>query len=217
MVSAAAAIALFILLFRMGPLMPEEELSQEVLHGTESGQVLETPDPPELQKKETKPVQVQPVQETTHRPVQKSGSTAMFSVKKEHELPAEAQKIKAPKDDMQPRPIRISENEMIAAVVPAEAVADRIEIIKIPPVSIHLSSLTIAQLAELDTRELIDNYTEERDFSLWTIANAGLKGINRITGSDISLMASRDEEGEVSGFQLKSKRFSMTRPLGREE
>jgi len=63
---------------------------------------------------------------------------------------------------------------------------------------------------------LFDEYTRERDFSMWTIANTGLKGINRITGSDISLMASRDEEGEVSGFQLKSRRFSMTRPLGRE-
>jgi hypothetical protein len=30
-------------------------------------------------------------------------------------------------------------------------------------------------------------------------------------------MASKDEEGEVSGFQLKSKRFSFARPLDRDE
>jgi hypothetical protein len=29
-------------------------------------------------------------------------------------------------------------------------------------------------------------------------------------------MASRDDEGDVSGFRLKSKRFSLARPLGQE-
>ena len=41
--------------------------------------------------------------------------------------------------------------------------------------------------------------------------------INRLAGSDISLMAPRDEEGEVSGFRLKSKRISLSRPLSRDE
>jgi len=216
-VSAAAAVALFIILFRMEPMLPEQEFSQEVLPEAESGQVLDTLDQPVVQKGETNQLEVQSAQETPDHKVKKSNSPLMFSIKKEREFPVETKKLIRPKDDMQPRPLRISENMMKTALIPGEAKTDRIEPLEIPPVPIHLRSLTLAQLAELDPQELFDEYTEERDFSMWTIANAGLKGINRITGSDISLMASRDEEGEVSGFQLKSKRFSMTRPLGRGE
>jgi hypothetical protein len=69
----------------------------------------------------------------------------------------------------------------------------------------------------MDLQEMVENYAEEKDFSLWKIADAGIRGINKLAGSEISLMASRDEEGEVSGFKLKSKRFSLSRPLGQEE
>ncbi len=216
-VSAAAAIALFIILFRMEPMLPEQGFSQEMLPEAESGQVMDTPDEPEVQKSEPAQVEEQLVREAPDPQVKKSSNPLMFSIKKERELPAEAKVLIRPKDDMQPRPLRISENMMKTALIPGEAMPDRIEPLEIPLVPIHLSSLTLAQLAELDSQELFDEYTREWDFSLWTIANAGLKGINRVTGSDISLMASRDEEGEVSGFQLKSKRFSMTRPLGRGE
>ena len=64
---------------------------------------------------------------------------------------------------------------------------------------------------------MIEDYTEEKDFSLLKVANAGIKGINKLAGSDISLLASRDDEGDVSGYQLKGKRFSLTRPLARKD
>ena len=216
-VSAAAAVALFIVLFRMDPMLPEQEFSQEVLPEAESGVVQDTPDQPDLKKSETGHVEEQMVQEKPDPQVKKFSSPLLFSIKKERELPAEAQELIRPKDDMQARPLRISENMTNTALLIGEATPDRIGPLEISPVPIHLSSLTLAQLAELEPQELFDEYTKERDFSLWTIANTGLKGINRLTGSDISLMASRDEEGEVSGFQLKSKRFSMSRPLGGEE
>ena len=66
-------------------------------------------------------------------------------------------------------------------------------------------------------QEIVEDYVEEKNFSLWKIADAGIKGINKLAGSDISLLASRDEDGEVSGFKLKSKRFSLSRPIGQEE
>ncbi len=215
-VSAAAAVTLLIVLFRIGLILPQKELSLEVLPEAESAQVPDTPDQPEVQKSETSQVEVQSHQETLDPQVQKARNPVMFSIKKEHELPAEVQEHIKPKDDMQPRPLRIAEYMKNTVLLPGEVVPDRIVPLEIPPVPIHLGSLTVAQLVHLDPQVLFDEYTRERDFSMWTIANTGLKGINRITGSDISLMASRDEEGEVSGFQLKSRRFSMTRPLGRE-
>ncbi len=98
-----------------------------------------------------------------------------------------------------------------------EVLPDKIESLNVPQVPIHMSSLSVAQLSELGLQEVIENYAEEKDFSLWKVAKAGIKGINKLVGSDISLMASRDDEGDVSGYQLKGKRFSLTRPLARED
>ena len=117
----------------------------------------------------------------------------------------------------EPRPLRIAEQLSGNSELIAISSSDRIEPLNIPPVSPNLTSLSVAQIAELDRQDLFDAFTEEHNISLMSVANAGIKGINILTGSDISLLASKDEEGEVSGFRLKSKRFSVTRPLGREE
>ncbi len=114
------------------------------------------------------------------------------------------------------RPLKIA-SQLSANSDLAASSSDRIEPLQVPPVSSNLTSLSVAQIAELDRHELFEEFTEEHNISLMSVANAGIKGINKITGSAISLLASRDEEGEVSGFRLKSKRFSVTSPLGREE
>lgn len=98
-----------------------------------------------------------------------------------------------------------------------EAYPDQIEPLPIASVTVPAGSMTLAQLSELGVQGIIEEYAEQKDLSLWKIAHAGINGINRLAGSDISLMASRDEEGDVSGFQLKSKRFSLTRPIHRDE
>ena len=216
-VSAAAAISLIIVLFRMGPVIPPQELGHEVWPEAKEQLSPDTSDKVEQQQQETASLELQPAREVPAPEGQKKRNPLMFSIKKEHELPEELHKTRVPTDDMQARPVKISENKMNTSLLLGETVPDRIEPLDIPPVSIHLRSLTIAQLSQMDLQEIVDEYSEEQNLSLWTIARAGIKGINRITGSDISLLAARDEEGEVSGFQLKSKRFSMTSPLGREK
>lgn len=201
-ISAAAAVALLIVLLRMEHVMPQQELTLQPSPDTKAQQVFDVPD-----------------QTTPDLPAQQSIKPVLFSVKKDHDRPLELESKKAvvPQDDLQPRTVRISENRLNGLSLVDEAVPDQIEPLHVPPVSIHLGSLSVAQISELDPQEIFEDYTEERNLSLWTVANAGIKGINKIAGSDISLLASRDEEGEVSGFQLKSKRFSLTRPLGQEE
>jgi hypothetical protein len=118
---------------------------------------------------------------------------------------------------LKPRPIRIAQTMSPSSAMLSLSTSDRIEPLPVDPVSANLSSLSLSQIAELDRRKLFEDFTEENNISLLSVANAGIKGINRLTGSEISLLASRDEEGEISGFRLKSKRFSVTSPLSRQE
>jgi hypothetical protein len=115
------------------------------------------------------------------------------------------------------RPLRIAGHLSSNSELTSNSSEDRIESLHLPQVSPKLSSLSAVQLASLDRKVLINEFAEEHDISVMSVANAGIKGINKLTGSDITLLASRDEKGEVSGFHLKSKRFSFSRPLAREQ
>lgn len=94
---------------------------------------------------------------------------------------------------------------------------DRIRPLHLPPSPINHRSLAMTPLEEIDLQEVVEDYAEEKDLSLWTIASAGIRGINRITGSELELYAARDEEGEVSGIRFKSKRLNISTPLQKPE
>jgi len=115
------------------------------------------------------------------------------------------------------RPLRIAEQLTSSPDLISMNVPDRIEPLQTDAVSPKVKSYAVAQLAEMDRQTLIRDFADEHNISLMSVANAGIKGINKLTGSEISLLASRDEEGEVSGFQFKSKRLSIRSPIGREE
>lgn len=121
------------------------------------------------------------------------------------------------KEKMQSKPVRIASQTISHKDFVNEGAYDRIKHLEIPPASIHLGSLSITQLTELDLQEVFDGYTRENEVSLWSIANAGIKGINRLTGTEMSLLAARDNEGDVAGFRFKSRRFSITTPLEKSE
>jgi len=46
--------------------------------------------------------------------------------------------------------------------------------------------------------------------SFWDIAGLGVKGINRLTGSEMELKKSYDEEGNVKSLAFNSKAISFT-------
>ena len=120
-------------------------------------------------------------------------------------------------DEVQARPLRIAGSLPGTSALVHQASSDRIEPLPVSTGSARTVKLPMNEIAEIDRQILFDEFTREHNISILTVANAGIKGINKLTGSDISLMASRDEEGEVSGFRLKSKRFSFSKPLAREE
>ena len=223
-ISAAAAVAMLFVLFRTAPDLPQQEnaiqtLQEEVFQEEVPQQALDVPAQSEAQIAMAEPVENQKVQTIADPPAQKLKDPVLFSIKKDHDrsLELELEINVVPQDDLQPRVLANAANQLNRSSTATEVVPDQIEPIIIPPVPIHLSSLSVAQISEMGLQEMIEDYTEEKDFSLLRVANAGIKGINRLAGSDISLLASRDDEGDVSGYQLKGKRFSLTRPLARED
>jgi hypothetical protein len=58
---------------------------------------------------------------------------------------------------------------------------------------------------------------EEEDALLWSLASNGLKELNRIRGTETELMASRNEQGEISGIQFRSRFLNVTAPVNRNE
>jgi len=218
-ISAAAAVALLVILFGTGTDLPQQESYVQTPQELIPEQAIEVPVQTEAQTDMVEPVENLRAQATADPPVQKLKEPVLFSVGKVLDRPLvdNSKGDVVPPDDLQPRQIAFSANQLNATSVASTAVPDQIEPLLVPPVPIHLSSLSVAQISEMDLQEMVENYAEEKDFSLWKIADAGIRGINKLAGSEISLMASRDEEGEVSGFKLKSKRFSLSRPLGQEE
>lgn len=218
-ISAAAAIALLFILFRTGTDLPELELYTQNPQDIVPEPVMDVPVQEEIQPESLEAAENYSPETTIDPPLQTGKDLVLFSVRKVNDRPLEldSKEDAEPHDDLEPRQISFATNQFNGVSAADQAVPDEIEPLIVPPVPVHLSSLTVAQISELDLQGMLEDYTEKKDISLWKIANAGIKGINKVAGSDISLLAARDEEGEVSGFRLKSKRFSLTRPLDREE
>ena len=212
--STAAAIALAVILLtnreRVGPVTASEELFHlPVIEENEVG----VPVSP-------------PLRDQLYTPLTGAGSEGQIHLTESSEMnthmESEAQAAISPEseaawDALSARPLRAA---LAANSIPAplnQGVYDRIRPLQLPVTPVHMSGVSLSRLAELDLQEVVEIYAEEKDFSLWSIANAGIKGINRITGSDISLFAARDEEGDISGFKFKSKRLNITSPIQNED
>jgi hypothetical protein len=236
-ISAAAAVALLIILFRTAPDLPQRESYNQVSEEEISGQNQHIPfEQEEITQQEEPTQQAEPaqlkelltVEEPAHFPTlpartdpsdQQDGNISQPAEAMEPVHLSESSVISElePQSQIQPKAVALSASLFNRTSMVREADSDEIEPLRIPAVPVHNSGLTLAQLSDLGVQEMIEEYAEEKDFSLWKIASAGIKGFNKLTGSEISLMASRDDEGEISGYQLKSKRFSLTRPFGRED
>lgn len=229
--AAAAAVTLLIVLFRTDAGFPiQENYTQDTKETQEesliqlpqeesliqapqeelSGQDQDAPIVNDVQKEALYPEPMQNTQKIAGTAIQQNNDQTERSVPQaEGQLVAE--------ERLQANAISFTAKRFRAASVIKEVDMDQIEAFKITPLPSNSGNITLAQISEKGLQEIVEDYAEEKDLSLWRIADAGIKGINKLAGSDISLLASRDEEGEVSGFKLKSKRFSFTRPINREE
>ena len=231
-ISSAAVIALLITLLRIDSGSPEIKLAGEENTSKpsfEEASVLPETDPMAYQ--EETPVLTRDESEVlAEEPVLLANEPVLFSIKKQPDRPIESpdkgQKEtgtnadttkQVRKEQIQPKSMRIASYVSSYSEQVDKGTYDPIQPLEIPTTSIHLSSLSLSQLAEVDIQEYFKGYTKEKNISLWTLANVGIKGINRITGTEMSLMAARDDEGDVSGFRLKSRRFSFATPIEQSE
>lgn len=56
-----------------------------------------------------------------------------------------------------------------------------------------------------------NDFDNERKNIFWTAVDLGVNGFNRLTGSNLELQRKVDEQGELDGYKVKSKRFEVTR------
>jgi len=218
-VSAAAAIAFVVVLLKMGSGLPQGLSENQIT--PEAVPELSSPLPADIKTAGPEPLENQSLETYAAQESQKSREPVLFSVSlntdRPPELISQADQFAQTEPQPQPRLLAISAARFNTTSMASEAVPDHIEPLQIPPVPVQTTRMSIAQISDFDLQEMIEDYTEEKDISFLKVASAGIKGINKLAGSDISLLASRDEEGDVSGFRLKSKRFSLTRPIGQED
>lgn len=224
-ISSAAAVALLLVLIRVEPDLPQQENYVQDPLEESSGQNRNVFQAQEEHVPEEDPVsnRVPPAQSDLSDQAKEAPfispeitepappAESLSFAEAESFAGTEAQK------NVEAQDLAVSALHFNSPFTAKEADPDQIKALQQPPVPPNSNSLTLAQLSDVGLQEMVEEYAEEKDLSLWKIASAGIKGINKLARSDISLMASRDEEGEVSGFRLKSKRFSLTRPIAREE
>jgi hypothetical protein len=229
--SMAAAIALLLVLFNTGPLVPEapvEELAvqteskqtgtgqAEALPGTEAGaeEPADEPkprnpaslitrkhaDPPALTGKAMKSAEL--TQELGMH--QESAGTETGPDSPSHgPLP----------ERLKPRSMKLALHLGTAYPVRTGMRKDRIEPGALQaPVPSGAAALNWAQISNKGLKETTREFLEEKNITLYTVASAGLEGINRLTGSDLSLNMDRGEKGEASGFRFRSRIMSVDAP-----
>jgi hypothetical protein len=82
-----------------------------------------------------------------------------------------------------------------------------------PPVNqVYYSSLIKSGMARLDIGKTMEEFTKE-DLSLWNIATHGIEGVNKLIGTDMELLASKNEDGKVSRFRFTSRILKISAPV----
>lgn len=93
---------------------------------------------------------------------------------------------------------------------------DRIRPLEIPPLTVTPDNRSIP-IVGMSLRETIRVYAVENDITLFTVADAGINGLNRITGSEMALNLARDNKGEVSGFRFQSRWLKVEAPVEKNQ
>lgn len=203
----AAAIALLFLLFRPVAMETATEVArveaETPVNGTASdiqSDIQDEEPSPEL------PVTIQRERQ--------GSSPVTLSIKKKQDPPELTGAGRSGTSPAGAQRLRVAALAGQPAPLPGKELYDRIRPLELPPSRVRMSPLTLSRLTELDMEGIFESLTDN-ELSFWTIANSGIEGINRIAGTDMTLLAHRDEEGEVSGIEFKSRIFSFTRPLDR--
>ena len=220
--SAAAAVALLITLFRTMPgtdqiQRPATEVLQDVIPaadpadpGTVKNQAIladepvtlsirKHPDPPELTGK-----------------LQGKGGGEDY--KKQPPVEQTGPEIQVPSGGpVQPKPARLAVAGHLTRKVPDEGTYDRIHPLDIQYPTSRTGNSFLANYSEAGLGQASREYARVNDISLMSVASAGINGIGRIIGSDLSMDLARDEQGNTTGFSFRSNLLTVSAPRKKAE
>jgi hypothetical protein len=89
---------------------------------------------------------------------------------------------------------------------------DQIVPVAQPLPNINMSSLAIADRVRYQMNKASE-ILDDDDVFIWNLASQGIEEINKRAGTDMSLIASQDQEGSVSGFRFKSRLLNVSAPI----
>jgi anti-sigma factor RsiW len=89
---------------------------------------------------------------------------------------------------------------------------DKIQLFAVAPPEVNNASLSLADLARYRFQKASE-IVEDEDDILFSLASAGLKELSKVTGNEAKLLASRNDNGDISGIQFKSRFFNLTAPI----
>jgi len=206
-VAAAAAIAF---LFFIGPLTNIEEQPVAVVDVDEIASEI-TP----VKKEEEIKQPVQPRKETPSLKLIKSNKAPMPVSTFKKQEPPKNQNTTSRKEAQESRKIA-GINLKDAARLEIKSQRDRIRPVSVDPIEPNRSSFSVAALARYEYQR-VSKMAEEEDQLILSLATNGIKELNRITGSDMQLMASKDDKGDLSGIRFNSRFLKVTAPIQSEE
>lgn len=222
-VAAAAAIALMVIL--NGPATQTTMEVATVTGPDQAGSAQTDPEQVVPLENEEQPVQVEEdqqravpqVQQATFNMVRKTNSPVPVSdFTDEEKVQLQEQNNRQEKQaqsEISPRIAGLELGKKPSDPIPVRY--DQIRAESIRPPAINSSSLSILALARYQAQRA-SQIMEEEDALLWSLASSGIREINRITGSETQLMASRDEDGAISGIRFKSRFLNVTAPIDRD-
>ncbi len=205
-VAAAAALTIFFILPVPEPEIPLEIASVKVLK----------------EKKENPREEDQQI-----KPASKP-NTGNISVVKGSVVPVPASTFNKSEQEKEAEPVtgeemHVTKPKQIAALnLQKSAVSlpkvqyDRLTPEIISPIAAKGNSLSIFDLARYRASKVAEAIDEDDAF-IWSLASSGIQGLNRINSTETALLTTRDEDGTISGFRLKTRFLNVSAPLNRNE
>ena len=133
--------------------------------------------------------------------------------------PKNQTKLEEPRTEenpQKPRP-RIARMDLTSPVIrELPMVSENIEPVPVALPMINASSLSFVQRARY-TYNVATEIADNEDPLIISIVSSGLKEINRLTGTDMKLLASKNQNGDVSGIQFRSRFLTITTPIQKND
>ena len=213
--SAAAVIFIFFSLFRFDrDFKPGNQIALETEANLENPVIEKAIESPEIK----------PLSEelSAVKPLPLTGEEKKFSIKEQRDQPentgqsTDADQGHIQEAVLQERPLKLAMLQRSPTNPSLQVNFDKIEALELPAIKSYQDPWAGEQNPVDGLRQSYQEFVEKKNISLLSIASAGVEGINRLAGSELSLDVARDQKGEVKGFRFRSALISVDTPVKKQ-